>query len=382
MLTINGRVRLRRRRWHSPGEGTTTPLDRWMDTVEATISLGVREMACRLNGDGKDFDKAAADLARTAQVRLSGETLRVLVEAEGKRVLQAQRSERLPVAWSATDCPIEPKAKTTRLYLGSDGVMVPLVSAAEKTTRRQAIKQERRRRGETARPLPPKKPGADRGPEGAGGRQHQAGDRGDRCAGGLGPVDARGADRRQRRPGGAGGAARGSLRGRTPELKLALRGLVTDHHRSLLRTLLRQVEQLEGLIAEYAARIEEMTAPFAEAAARLESIPGLGGRAAEVIVAEIGTDMTASPTAGHLAQRNPMVAWARFLSPDPALAEDARRGRAEGPVRTPPAVPIARGPRRPIDRRPGDGSGRQEVRRIQSWAISCRSGSSGAGSAK
>ncbi len=86
MLTINGRVRLWRRRWHSPGEGTSTPLDSWLDTVEGTISLGVREMACRLNGDGKNFDKAAANLARTAQVKLSGETLRVLVEAEGRRV--------------------------------------------------------------------------------------------------------------------------------------------------------------------------------------------------------------------------------------------------------------------------------------------------------
>ena len=91
MLTINGRVQFWRRRWYSPQEGTTTPLDQWLDTVESTISLGVREMACRLNGDGKNFDKAAANLARTAQVKLSGETLRVLVEAEGKRVLEAQR---------------------------------------------------------------------------------------------------------------------------------------------------------------------------------------------------------------------------------------------------------------------------------------------------
>jgi len=73
VLTINGRVRILRRRWHSPGEGTTTPLDEWLDTLESTISLGVREMACRLNGDGKNFDKAAANLARTAQVEVSGE---------------------------------------------------------------------------------------------------------------------------------------------------------------------------------------------------------------------------------------------------------------------------------------------------------------------
>ena len=64
MLTINGRVQLWRRRWYSPDEGTTTPLDQWLDTVESTISLGVREMACRLNGDSKSFDKAAANLSR------------------------------------------------------------------------------------------------------------------------------------------------------------------------------------------------------------------------------------------------------------------------------------------------------------------------------
>ena len=116
VLTINGRVRLWRRRWHSAGEGSTTPLDAWLDTVEGTISLGVRELACRLNGDGKNFDKAAVNLARTAQIKVSGETLRVLVEAEGKRVVQAQRSERLPVGWSATECRVEPKAKMTRLY--------------------------------------------------------------------------------------------------------------------------------------------------------------------------------------------------------------------------------------------------------------------------
>jgi hypothetical protein len=163
VLTINGRVRLWRRRWHSPGEGTTTPLDSWLDAVEGTISLGVREMACRLNGDGKNFDKAAANLVRTAQVQLSGETLRVLVETEGRRVVKAQRSEQLPVGWSATECRVEPKVKTTRLYLGSDGVMVPLVTDAEKASRRQKAKQKRRRRGKKARPLPPKRSGADQG---------------------------------------------------------------------------------------------------------------------------------------------------------------------------------------------------------------------------
>ena len=43
--------------------------------------------------------------------------------------------------------------------------MVPLVTDAEKTSRRQKVKAKRRNRGKKARPLPPKKPGADQGYE-------------------------------------------------------------------------------------------------------------------------------------------------------------------------------------------------------------------------
>lgn len=163
MLTINGRVRLWRVRWHCPAEGSCTPLDAWLDTAEATISLGVREMACRLNRDSKNFDKAADNLGRTAQVHASGETLRTLIESEGKAVLRAQRQGTLAVGWSATDCRTQQGAQQTptRLYLGSDGVMVPLVQDAEKKARRQRIKDKRRQRGRKARPLPAAKAGAD-----------------------------------------------------------------------------------------------------------------------------------------------------------------------------------------------------------------------------
>ena len=115
--------------------------------------------------------------------------------------------------------------------------------------------------------------------------------------------------------------ARGSLRGKIPELTPALRGLVTDHHRFLLRMLLSQVDQVEGLIAAYAARIEGVAAPFAEAAGRLESVPGMGAKAAEVIVAEIGTDMTKFPTAGHLAS------WAGLCPGNDESAGKRRTGK-------------------------------------------------------
>jgi transposase len=97
------------------------------------------------------------------------------------------------------------------------------------------------------------------------------------------------------------GRARRRLRAKLPELRRALRGRVTEHHRSLLRMLMAEVEHQEDAIRQFDARIAERMRPLAEAAGRLRTIPGVGRQASEVIVAEIGTDMTRSPTSGHLA---------------------------------------------------------------------------------
>ncbi len=95
--------------------------------------------------------------------------------------------------------------------------------------------------------------------------------------------------------------ARKRLRGKIPELRQALQGKVTEHHRFQLKMLLRQLDQDAALIAEYDARIAKAVGPLEEAAARLETIPGVSRKSAEVIMAEIGTDMTQFATAGHLA---------------------------------------------------------------------------------
>jgi transposase len=94
--------------------------------------------------------------------------------------------------------------------------------------------------------------------------------------------------------------ARRRLRAKTDLLALALTGQVTDHHRVQLRGLLEQVERLDGGIERLDGRIPEATTPFEADVARLMTIPGLSRGAAEVILAEIGADMTAFPTAGHL----------------------------------------------------------------------------------
>jgi len=96
--------------------------------------------------------------------------------------------------------------------------------------------------------------------------------------------------------------ARGKLRPKIPQLRQALTGRVTEHHRFLLRLLLDDLTQREQLIGRLTERITEvMPAPFAEAVQRLATIPGIDERAAENILAEIGADMGQFPSAGHLA---------------------------------------------------------------------------------
>jgi transposase len=95
--------------------------------------------------------------------------------------------------------------------------------------------------------------------------------------------------------------AKGRLRTKLPQLRQALRGRFGDHHALLVRLALTHLEHLEGTIAVLDRRVEEVLVPFARARDRLDTITGVGKRAAETIVAEIGVDMTVFPTAGHLA---------------------------------------------------------------------------------
>src|SRR5438093_4107024 len=164
VLTANDRIDLWRTRWYSPATGGLTPADAWLDAAEAAVSAGARELACRLNQGSRSFEKAADNLARAAQIHLSGERLRQVVQAEGRAVLQAQQSGALAPPWTAADCRLAgagQPADTTRVYLGADGVKVPLVTDREKKGRRQKVKQKRRRRGRKCRPLPRAKAGAD-----------------------------------------------------------------------------------------------------------------------------------------------------------------------------------------------------------------------------
>lgn len=167
ILTVNGRIVLTRRRYAAVGVSSSYPLDAWLDRIEDRISLGLREMVCRLNLAAANFDKAAENVGRAAQVDLSGEFLRQIVESEGRAVQAAACAGTLPLDWKAQDCPAfdthEQPTERSRVYLGSDGVMVPHITDQEKRTRRERIKAKRRRCGQQRRPLPRMRAGTDQG---------------------------------------------------------------------------------------------------------------------------------------------------------------------------------------------------------------------------
>ncbi|MDQ3240120.1 MAG: IS110 family transposase [Actinomycetota bacterium] len=95
--------------------------------------------------------------------------------------------------------------------------------------------------------------------------------------------------------------ARGRLRAKLPALREALEGRFDDLHAVWIGAILAHVDFLDEQIESLSEAIEEQIAPFESAVELLRSIPGVQRRTAEVIVAEIGTDMSVFPSAKHLA---------------------------------------------------------------------------------
>ncbi len=88
------------------------------------------------------------------------------------------------------------------------------------------------------------------------------------------------------------------------KLRAALQGRVTVRHRFLLRLHLRQFDALAAAIAEIDAEVDRDLGPFRQAVRLLRTIPGVSDLTAQVIVSEIGIDMSRFPTSGHL------ISWA------------------------------------------------------------------------
>ncbi len=162
VMTVNGRVKLRRIRWQPAGGGSVTPLDEWLDEACQQFTQGVVELACRLNRCESSFLELSVTLKRAAGLSIGKETLRQLIEAEGQTVLEQTRRNELRPDWEASDC--QTPEGETRVYFGCDGVKVPVITETEKKQRRAQVvekRKERKSEGRSLNPLERLKPGAD-----------------------------------------------------------------------------------------------------------------------------------------------------------------------------------------------------------------------------
>jgi transposase len=115
--------------------------------------------------------------------------------------------------------------------------------------------------------------------------------------------------------------ARGALRRKLPALRQALAGRFRPHHAFLVGQVLAHLDYLDEMIATLSTHIEEVMAPFAEAVRRLDTIPGVNQRTAEVLIAELGVDMSYFPSEHHLAS------WAAICPGNNESAGKHRSGR-------------------------------------------------------
>lgn len=115
--------------------------------------------------------------------------------------------------------------------------------------------------------------------------------------------------------------AKGSLRGKIDELIPALTGRFAEGHGFLLGQILDHIEYLEGQIEAISKEVARLCEPFHEAVDLLMTMPGVGRTTAEMIVAEIGVDMSRFPSPHHLAS------WAGVCPGNHETAGKRRSGR-------------------------------------------------------
>ena len=115
--------------------------------------------------------------------------------------------------------------------------------------------------------------------------------------------------------------AKGKMRRKIPDLAQALEGHFDAHHAQLARSILDRLDRVEQALAELDATIVAACEPWAHQIELLQTIPGVGPKVAQVIIAETGGDMSRFPTAAHLAS------WAGLA---PAMYESAGKRTPAG----------------------------------------------------
>lgn len=112
------------------------------------VSLGVRQMCCRVAIAQQGYGKASEHLENLAQIRISPERLRQIAQGEGRKVVWGQAKGQLPASFGVEDVR-GTAGGPSRIYVGADGVKVPMVTIEEKAKRRR--QRGRRRAGSPPR---------------------------------------------------------------------------------------------------------------------------------------------------------------------------------------------------------------------------------------
>jgi transposase len=115
--------------------------------------------------------------------------------------------------------------------------------------------------------------------------------------------------------------ARGKLKSKREALRKALRGDVREHHRLMLSQLLGDIGWCEEQVLEVSAEIARRLKDDQEVIDRLDEIPGVNERIAQIIVAEVGTNLEKFPTSKHLSS------WAGMCPGNNQSGGKRRRGR-------------------------------------------------------
>lgn len=115
--------------------------------------------------------------------------------------------------------------------------------------------------------------------------------------------------------------AKGTLCAKRGDLAEALSGRFREHHAFMLQQMMSHIEELERRIEACSLRVEECMAPFVAERTLLQTIPGVGRITAEVLVAEMGVDMTRFPSASHFAS------WAGLCPGNHESAGKRKSGR-------------------------------------------------------
>lgn len=115
--------------------------------------------------------------------------------------------------------------------------------------------------------------------------------------------------------------AKGSMRGKQEQLKRALRGYIQPHQRMILQSMLAHIECLDEQIRAIEQEIDQRLSDQEDMIQALDEVPGVGKQSAQVIVAEVGTDMSKFPSASHL------VSWAGLCPSKNESAGKKKRGK-------------------------------------------------------